>query len=96
MIPLAAALPEAPGDPEEALARLEPAAEWNGRFGQTPEARRLIGRVRTDLEFLSPEAIVDGLPGRLAAARLHATGHQILAAHGPDDTHLSPSDGVRR
>jgi uncharacterized alpha-E superfamily protein len=50
---------------EEALARLEPAAEWNGRFGQAPEARRLIGRVRTDLEFLSPDAIIDGLPERL-------------------------------
>jgi uncharacterized alpha-E superfamily protein len=50
---------------EEALARLEPAAEWNGRTGQAPEARRLIGRVRTDLEFLSPEALVPGLPERL-------------------------------
>ena len=50
---------------EDALARLEPAAEWNGRHGQAPEARRVIGRVRTDLEFLSPEALVDGLPARL-------------------------------
>ena len=50
---------------EEALARLEPAAEWNGRSGQAPEARRLIGRVRTDLEFLSPEALGHGLPERL-------------------------------
>jgi uncharacterized alpha-E superfamily protein len=50
---------------EEALARLEPAAEWNARSGQAPEARRLIGRVRTDLEFLSPEALLVGLPERL-------------------------------
>jgi uncharacterized alpha-E superfamily protein len=50
---------------EEALARLEPAAEWNGRFGQAPEARRLIGRVRTDLEFLPPDALIEGLPERL-------------------------------
>jgi uncharacterized alpha-E superfamily protein len=50
---------------EEALARLEPTSEWNGRFGQAPEARRLIGRVRTDLEFLSPEALIHGLPERL-------------------------------
>ena len=50
---------------EEALARLEPAAEWNGRHGQAPEGRRVIGRVRTDLEFLSPDTLVDGLPARL-------------------------------
>jgi uncharacterized alpha-E superfamily protein len=50
---------------EEALSRLEPAAEWNGRYGQAPEARRVLGRVRTDLEFLSPETLVDGLPERL-------------------------------
>jgi uncharacterized alpha-E superfamily protein len=50
---------------EEALARLEPAAEWDDRSGRAAEARRLIGRVRTDLEFLSPEALGHGLPERL-------------------------------
>ncbi len=51
---------------EEALARLEPAAEWDGRSGQAAEARRLIGRVRTDLEFLSAGARSGtGLPERL-------------------------------
>jgi uncharacterized alpha-E superfamily protein len=50
---------------EEALARLEPGTEWNGRSGQAPEARRLIGRARTDLEFVSPEALRQGLPERL-------------------------------
>ena len=50
---------------EEALARLEPAAD--GRYGQAPEARRTLGRVRTDLEFLSPDALVHGLPERLQA-----------------------------
>ena len=49
----------------EALDRLEPAADRDGRSGQDSEARRLIGRVRTDLEFLSPEALGDGLPERL-------------------------------
>jgi uncharacterized alpha-E superfamily protein len=39
---------------EEALGRLDPPAEHSGRSGQPSEARRLIGRVRTDLEFLSP------------------------------------------
>ena len=50
---------------EEALARLEPAAEWDDRSGQAAEARRLIGRVRTDLEFLSTAKLLDGLPDRL-------------------------------
>lgn len=50
---------------DDALARLEPSAEWNGRSGQAPEASRLIGRVRTDLEFLSPDALIHGLPERL-------------------------------
>jgi uncharacterized alpha-E superfamily protein len=50
---------------EEALARLEPTAERDGRSGQASQARRLIGRVRTDLEFLSPEALTPGLPERL-------------------------------
>ena len=54
---------------EEALARLEPAAERDGRTGQASEARRLIGRVRTDLEFLSPEALGHGLPERLQATQ---------------------------
>jgi uncharacterized alpha-E superfamily protein len=47
---------------ERALARLEPAAEWETR---TSDARRLIGRIRTDLEFLSPDALGQGLPERL-------------------------------
>ena len=50
---------------EDALARLEPAAEWDDRSGRAAEARRLIGRVRTDLEFLSPETLGHGLPERL-------------------------------
>jgi len=50
---------------EDALARLEPAPEWSGRPGPAPEARRLIGRVRTDLEFLPPDALLQGLPERL-------------------------------
>lgn len=47
---------------EDALARLEPTT---GRLGRGDDARRLIGRVRTDLEFLSPEQVLDGLPERL-------------------------------
>jgi uncharacterized alpha-E superfamily protein len=50
---------------EQALARLEPAADGDGRSGRGSEARRRIGRIRTDLEFLSPEALAHGLPERL-------------------------------
>ena len=74
---------------EEALARLEPAAEWNGRFGQAPEARRLIGRVRTDLEFLSPRG-ADPRPAGAAAVdparrlgRERVGGPALLRQLGP-------------
>jgi uncharacterized alpha-E superfamily protein len=49
---------------EDALARLDP-AERVGRGGNPNEARRVIGRVRTDLEFLPLERLLDGLPERL-------------------------------
>ena len=48
---------------EEALARMEPSA--GGRLGRGDDARRQIGRVRTDLEFLSSEQLLEGLPERL-------------------------------
>jgi uncharacterized alpha-E superfamily protein len=48
---------------EEALARMEPTA--GGRLGRGDDARRQIGRVRTDLEFLSTEQLLEGLPERL-------------------------------
>jgi uncharacterized alpha-E superfamily protein len=50
---------------EQALARLEPTGQSDGQPGRESEARRLIGRVRTDLEFLSPEVLAHGLPERL-------------------------------
>ena len=50
---------------EDALARLDPSSGRVGGGGQAHEARRLIGRVRTDLEFLSPDRVLDGLPRRL-------------------------------
>lgn len=55
----------------DALARLEPVPGRSGRGGrdgqtdQSDGARRVIGRVRTDLEFLQPEHLLDGLPQRL-------------------------------
>ncbi len=49
---------------EEALARLDPGRAGRGG-GQGDEARRLIGRVRTDLEFLPLDRLLEGLPERL-------------------------------
>jgi uncharacterized alpha-E superfamily protein len=48
---------------EEALARLDPSAGRTGGLGD--DARRVIGRVRTDLEFLPLDQLLDGLPARL-------------------------------
>jgi uncharacterized alpha-E superfamily protein len=50
---------------EETLARLEPAPGRTGGGGQAREARRLIGQVRTDLEFVAREQLHAGLPERL-------------------------------
>jgi uncharacterized alpha-E superfamily protein len=47
---------------EQALARLEPE---QGRGGLAGEARLLLGRARTDLEFLPVSLLLDGLPQRL-------------------------------
>ena len=49
---------------EEALARLDP-AERVSRGCNPNEARRVIGRVRTDLEFIPLDRLLDGLPERL-------------------------------
>ena len=48
---------------EEALARLDPTSGRTGGVGD--DARRVIGRVRTDLEFLPLDQLLDGLPERL-------------------------------
>jgi uncharacterized alpha-E superfamily protein len=51
---------------EEALARLDPSSgRTPGLGGSVDEARRLMGRVRTDLEFLPLDQLLDGLPERL-------------------------------
>jgi uncharacterized alpha-E superfamily protein len=50
---------------EDALARLEPPMERTNRGVHAYDARRLMGRVRTDLEFLPPDRLLDGLPERL-------------------------------
>jgi uncharacterized alpha-E superfamily protein len=50
---------------DEALARIEPPMERSNRGVHAYDARRVLGRVRTDLEFLPPDQLLDGLPDRL-------------------------------
>jgi uncharacterized alpha-E superfamily protein len=52
------------GQAEKCLAELQPGA---GRAGFDDEARRILGRARTDLEFRRVEEIVADLPSYLAA-----------------------------
>jgi uncharacterized alpha-E superfamily protein len=49
---------------EACLAELDPATT---RAGLDDEARRILGRVRTDLEFRTSDDLLTGLPARLAA-----------------------------
>ena len=48
---------------EESLARIDPSSGRTGGLGD--DARRIIGRVRTDLEFLPLSQLLEGLPERL-------------------------------
>lgn len=47
---------------EQALVRLD---STDGRLGSADDARRAIGRARTDLEFLAKDEVFDDLPARL-------------------------------
>ena len=52
------------GRAEECLAQLQPGA---GRAGLDDEARRILGRARTDLEFRRVHELVADLPSHLAS-----------------------------
>ena len=52
------------GQAEECLAQLQPGA---GRAGLDDEARRILGRARTDLEFRRVHELVADLPAHLAS-----------------------------
>ncbi len=47
---------------EQCLADLDPTA---GRTGLLDDARRLLGRARTDLEYRTSDELLDDLPGLL-------------------------------
>jgi uncharacterized alpha-E superfamily protein len=50
---------------EDALSRVEPPAPGDGRGHGDDRARRTIGRVLTDLRYLQPHRLFEGLPERL-------------------------------
>ncbi|MGH9277140.1 MAG: alpha-E domain-containing protein [Acidimicrobiales bacterium] len=50
---------------ESCLAELDPAAAAAGRAGAVDEARRILGRARTELEFLRVDELMADLPSQL-------------------------------
>ena len=64
------------GDAEECLAELQPGA---GRAGLDDDARRIIGRARTELEFRRVQELVSDLPAHLSAlqAACHDAGEAV-------------------
>lgn len=79
---------------EEALARLDPA---EGRMGYGDEARLILGRARTDLEFLPADRLFDRLPERLQAMQRivsevsEAVSHRLFAEPETLDWNLEES-----
>jgi uncharacterized alpha-E superfamily protein len=70
-----------------ALRQAETCLETIGRAtplaGESPEAERLIGRARSELEFLRPDDLLDGLPRRLAGlqATIREVGEAVTAQY---------------
>jgi uncharacterized alpha-E superfamily protein len=66
------------------------------RVGTTAEAARLLGRARSELEFLRPDELLDDLPGRLLALqeRLRDVGGAIAVEyfHAATWVACSPSE----
>jgi uncharacterized alpha-E superfamily protein len=58
------------GTAETCLAELGPAS---GRAGPDDEARRCLGRARTELEFCTVDDLADDLPGRLRGLQRHCS-----------------------
>lgn len=58
------------------------------RFGEKTEASRLLGRARSELEFLRPEDVLEDLPGRLGS--LQATIREVGEAVSAQYFHPTP------
>jgi len=60
----------------------------HNRLGATAEAQRLLGRARSELEFLDPGALLDSLERRLAD--LQRTCREVGEALGLQYFHSAP------
>ena len=67
---------------ENALARLEPPVQRNGRGLHSDTARRVLGRVLADLEFLQPDQLLENLPERLHRVERGMTNLSETVARG--------------
>ena len=70
-------------DAERALARLEPAPLQAGGRGQAGMAWRVVGRLRTGLEFAPVDSLYDSLPERLHGIQrgVSEASEAVAAAH---------------
>ncbi|MGI8984606.1 MAG: alpha-E domain-containing protein [Acidimicrobiales bacterium] len=84
------------GRAEQCLAELQPAA---GRAGLDDEARRILGRARTDLEFRRVEEIIADLPSYLASLQAacseaaDAVARRFFRQTGPQEWMLETAGG---
>jgi uncharacterized alpha-E superfamily protein len=68
---------------EDALAQLEPAPLQAGGRGRAGKARRIIGRLRTGLEFAPLDSLYDSVPERLQGIQrgVSEASEAVAAAH---------------
>jgi uncharacterized alpha-E superfamily protein len=67
---------------ENALARLEPPVQRNGRGLHSDTAQRVLARVLADLEFLQPDQLLENLPERLHRVERGMTDLSETVARG--------------
>ena len=84
------------GQAEECLAQLQPGA---GRAGLDDEARRILGRARTDLEFRRVHELVADLPSHLGALQAScsdagdAVARRFFRQSAPQEWNLEVAGG---
>ena len=84
------------GQAEKCLAELQPGA---GRAGLDDEARRILGRARTDLEFRRVQEIIADLPSYLSSLQTacaeagDAVARRFFRQSAPQEWHLEVAGG---
>ncbi len=84
------------GQAEKCLAELQPGA---GRAGLDDEARRILGRARTDLEFRRVQEIIADLPSYLSSVQRacaeagEAVARRFFRQSSPQEWHLEVAGG---